>query len=90
MLQFSDKYIQQLFRAIYTGKVTQRVLPENLYMAIADHMKRALYLGYGATWTELKSKNIPSGFSTKDVELMGELRTNIYLFSAAKTYKQIS
>lgn len=89
MLQFSDKYIQQLFRAIYTGKVTQRVLPEMLYMATADYMKRALYLGYGTTWTALKSKNIPSGFSTRDVELMGELRTNIYLFSAAKTYQQI-
>lgn len=89
MFKYSDKLIEALFRGIYSGKISQRFLPSSLYMAIADYLKRGLYDGYGTTYSSLKKARIPSGFSTADVELLGELRTNIYLFSAAKTYQQV-
>lgn len=89
MFKFSQKAVQQLLRAIYNGTVTQRDLPVMLYYAIADHLKEGLYKGYGATFSSLKKPKMPSGFSTRDLELMTELRTNIYLFSAAKTYQQV-
>jgi SPP1 gp7 family putative phage head morphogenesis protein len=89
MFKFDDKFVKQLFRSIYTGRVTQRILPRTLYDAIANHLKDAIYDGYGTTWTKLNGKKMPGGFSTKDRALMEEIRTNIYLFSAAKTYQQV-
>lgn len=89
MFKYSDKLIEALFRGIYSGKITQRFLPSSLYYAIADYLKSGLYDGYGATYSSLKKARIPTGFSKNDVELMTELRTNLYLFSAAKTYQQV-
>lgn len=89
MFRFNDKFVRQLFRSIYSGRVTARILPATLYDAIANHLKDAIYEGYGATWNELSQKRIPGGFSTKDRDLLREIRTNIYLFSAAKTYQQV-
>ena len=89
MFKYGDKFIQALFRGIYAGKITPRNLPVSLYYAIADYLKKGVYEGYGATLSALKKPKIPKGFSLKDTELLTELRTNIYLFSAAKTYQQI-
>ena len=89
MLQISDQYIQQLFRQIYMGKVTQESLPPLLYFKIADYLKQGVYEGFGTTWTALSGEKLPPGFNMQDKELLSELRSNIYLFSAAKTYQQI-
>jgi SPP1 gp7 family putative phage head morphogenesis protein len=89
MFRHNDKFINALFRAIYNGQITTKILPATLYNALADHLKDALYEGYGVSFSSLTKKKLPGGFSTRDLELMKELRTNIYLFSAAKTYQQI-
>lgn len=89
MFTYSDKLIQALFKGVYTGKVTPRVLPKSLYYAIADYLKNGVYEGYGTTLSSLKATKMPSGFTTEDKVLLTELRTNIYLFSAAKTYQQV-
>jgi SPP1 gp7 family putative phage head morphogenesis protein len=89
MFKYSDKLIQALFKGVYAGKISPRFLPTSLYYAIADYLKKGVYEGYGSTLSALKKSKMPKGFGKKDVELLTELRTNIYLFSAAKTYQQI-
>lgn len=89
MLKYSDKLVQALFKGIYSRKITNKTLPVSLYYAVADYLKEAVYDGYGARFSSLKKTKLPAGFSLKDKELMTELRTNIYLFSAAKTYQQV-
>jgi SPP1 gp7 family putative phage head morphogenesis protein len=86
---YSEKFIQALFKGVYSKKITPRFLPESLYYAIADYLKKGVYEGYGTTLSSLKATKMPAGFSTQDKELLTELRTNIYLFSAAKTYQQV-
>jgi SPP1 gp7 family putative phage head morphogenesis protein len=88
-MKYSDKLIQALFKGIYNGKVKPRALPSSLYFAIADYLKKGVYKGYGTSLSSLKATKMPSGFSNVDKLLLTELRTNIYLFSAAKTYQQV-
>jgi SPP1 gp7 family putative phage head morphogenesis protein len=88
-VKYSDRLIQALFKGIYTGKVKPRALPSSLYFAIADYLKKGIYEGYGTSLSSLKATKMPAGFSTADKLLLTELRTNIYLFSAAKTYQQV-
>lgn len=89
MIQYSDKLIEALFRGVYTGKITPRFLPQSLYYAIAEYLKKGIYDGYGVNFSTLKQAKIPNGFTTGDLELLTEMRLNIYLFSAAKTYQEI-
>lgn len=86
---YSDRLIQSLFKGIYNGKIKPRALPASLYFAIADYLKKAVYQGYGVSLSSLKATKMPDGFTTADKLLLTELRTNIYLFSAAKTYQQV-
>lgn len=89
MLQYSEKMVKALMKGIYSRKITTRRLPISLYYAVADYLKVGVYEGYGTTLVKLKSKKRPAGYTTRDVELLTEIRTNIYLFSAAKTYQQV-
>lgn len=79
-MQYSEKQIQGLLKGVYSGKYTNRELPEDLYYAIADHLKKGLYDGYGMTL---------STATGRDLQLLGELRENIYMFSGAKTYQEV-
>lgn len=81
-MNYTSKQIEDLINDIYSGKVTQTELPEDLYLAIGDHLKEALYKGFGG---DLKDFNIGS----KDYELLNEFRENVYMFSGAKTYQQV-
>jgi SPP1 gp7 family putative phage head morphogenesis protein len=89
MFVYSDKLVEALFKGVYTGKLTHKFLPKSLYYAIADYLKKGVYEGYGTSLSSLKATKMPSGFTMADKELLTELRTNIYLFSAAKTYQQV-
>ena len=92
MLEFSDEYIKQLFKGIYNGTITPYELPENLYYAIADYLKKGVYEGYGIDFNKLTKQindDLVTEFTEADLELLAELRTNIYMFSAAKTYQQV-
>ena len=72
--------IEELLKAIHDGRITMEYLPEPLYRAIAGYLKKGLYKGYGGTLAD---------FSGVDLELLQELRANIYMFSAAKTYQEV-
>jgi len=79
-MEYSDKQIKDLLDSIYEGEITEYDLPEDLYFAIADYLKKGLYKGFGGTLAD---------FEGKDLELLQELRNNIYMFSAAKTFKEV-
>lgn len=79
-MSYTDKQIKLLLEAVYAGRITQYELPEDLYFAIANYFKKALYEGFGGTLED---------FDGKDLELLTELRTNTYMFSAAKTFQQV-
>lgn len=79
-MKYSDAKIKELLDGIYSGRITEYKLPDDLYYAIADYLKRAVYEGYGQTLAQA---------SGKDLELLAALRENIYRFSAAKTFQQV-
>lgn len=80
MFEYSDRYIADLIDGIYSGKYTTLDLPSSLYFAIAQYLKKGLYKGFGGDIND---------FSGKDLDLIKELRDNIYMFSAAKTYNEV-
>ena len=89
MFKYSEAEIKRLIDAIFAGTITEFDLPVQLYLAIGEHLKKGLYQGYGFSLSSL-TKEIRSGtMELGDLELLAELRTNIYMFSAAKTYQQV-
>ena len=79
-MDYSKEQISDLVDGIYDGSISEYNIPESLYFAIADELKEGLYKGFGGS---------PSDFSGTDYALLEELRTNIYMFSAAKSYTQL-
>jgi SPP1 gp7 family putative phage head morphogenesis protein len=77
---FSEQYIEALVEGIYSGAITEMDLPESLYLAIADYLKKGLYKGFEYEAGEI----LP-----EDYTLLNELRENIYIFSGAKTFQQV-
>lgn len=77
---YSEKQIEKLLEDIYSGDVTEYDLPEDLYMAIGRYLEKGLYKGFGGDL---------DAFEGKDLDLLTELRTNIWMFSAAKTFQQV-
>lgn len=79
-MRYSSKQIKDFLDGIFEGDITSRELPEDLYMAISGYLKAGLYEGFGGNLTK---------FAGKDLELLQELRENIYMFSAAKTFQEV-
>ncbi len=79
-MKYSDNDIKNLLDGIYSGTITEYNLPDDLYFAIADYLKRGVYEGFGKTLYQAAGR---------DLELLAELRENIYMFSAAKTFQQV-
>lgn len=79
-MKYTDKQVETLMAAIYDGRITQGNLPVDLYFAIADYLKKGLYEGFGGSLVD---------YSGKPLELLLELRENVYLFSAAKTFQSV-
>lgn len=81
-MEFSKSSIAALIKAIYTNRVNVFNLPKKLYFAIADHLKSGIYKGYAG--------NIQSfEYNSPDFAMIRELRTNVYLFSGAKTFNYV-
>jgi SPP1 gp7 family putative phage head morphogenesis protein len=78
--EFTEDSIKDLIKGVWDGDITRNDLPEDLYYAIADYLKEGLYQGFGGTLSD---------FAGSDLELLTELRENIYMFSGAKTYQQV-
>lgn len=77
---FNKENVEALFKGVYDGEITEHDLPEDLYYAIAEYLKEGLYDGFGGTLDD---------FEGVDLELLQELRENVYMFSGAKTYQQV-
>lgn len=78
-MEYSDKQITKLINDIYTGQY-KRKMPESLYLAIAKYLEKGMQKGFSAVTTK---------FSGNQLEILKELRENIYLFSGAKTYQTV-
>lgn len=79
-MKYSDKQINTLLAAVYDGRITQGNLPEDLYFAIAEYLKESLYKGFGGALVD---------FTGAPLELLTELRENVYMFSGAKTFQTV-
>jgi hypothetical protein len=75
--KFTDKQIKKLLEDIHSGKASVDNLPENLYLALGEYFKKGLYDGFGSTLENVSDENL---------EILTDLRENVYLFAAAKTY----
>jgi hypothetical protein len=79
-MKYSADQVEQLLKEIHDGKITDRNLPKDLYFAIAEYLKDALYKGFGG--------NIDD-FAGDALNNLLNLRDNIYLFSGAKNFQFI-
>lgn len=46
-MQYGSKQIENLLHGIYSGKISARKLPKDLYQAIAEHLLKGMAEGYG-------------------------------------------
>ena len=79
-MNFTDNEIQSLLEGIFNGSITEYAIPESLYFAIADYLKRGVFDGFGSSLRTV---------SGNDAELLTALTENIYMFSAAKSYTEL-
>jgi len=79
-MNYTDNEIESLLKGIFNGAITAYEIPETLYFAIADYLKRGVYSGFGSNLSTV---------SSADLELLTSLRENIYMFSAAKSYTEL-
>jgi SPP1 gp7 family putative phage head morphogenesis protein len=79
--KLTDEQIEKIIVGIYNGLFTVEDLPKELYLSTANLLKEGIYEGYGGTLTDFV-------LDSPDYELLAELRENIYMFSAAKTFTQ--
>lgn len=79
-IKYTQTEINSTIEAIYMGELSTENLPEDLYLAIADNLKRSLYEGFGSKLAQLEE-------GTPEYELLSSLRENVYMFSAAKTFQ---
>ena len=77
---YDSNKIRTLLDGIYLGEITEYSIPEDLYFSIVSYLRSGLYQGFGGDLTQFKGK---------DLELLEDLRTNVYHFSGGKSYSQI-
>ena len=81
-MKLTDKEINWLISQIYSGNISAKNLPKQLYLKIAQHLENGIYEGYGKKLSSVAYDSI-------DYKALTELRTNIYLFSGAKTFNYV-
>lgn len=69
---------EDIVTGIYTGLYTPKKLPEDLYYVTGEKLHTGVKDGLGVKFR----------FDLKSEELAAELKTNVYMFSAAKTFQQ--
>lgn len=79
-MQYSEEFLSNLLDGIYSGEITQYNIPLSLYEQISSYLKKGLYKGFGGTIAD---------FVGSKHELLYDLRENVYMFSAAKSYQQV-
>jgi SPP1 gp7 family putative phage head morphogenesis protein len=81
-MKYTSKQIAAFIKGVHSGKIKVNSLPKDLYLAIAKELEKALYKGFGGTVSSFS-------FGTMEADLIAELRSNVYMFSGAKTYQQV-
>lgn len=79
---FTQEEMNQLIDGVLLGIYTTEHLPVWYYEKTAQALFTGVEAGFGKTLLEVE-------FGGIDYALLYELRTNIYVFSAAKTYQQV-
>ena len=79
-MKYSEKQIEKLLKDIYSGEITEYALPDDLYFAISDYLKKAVFEGFHMT------VDLAAG---SDKVLLQSLVDNVYLFSGAKTFQEV-
>lgn len=79
-MKYPEKKIEKLLDGIFDGSITQYDLPLDYYNAVVEYLKAGLYKGFGMDLEQAIGK---------DYELLAELRENVYMFGAAKTYQEV-
>lgn len=88
----SDKTLNNLLNKIYSGRIDPRHLPKDIYLKTAKHLSDGLFKGLDLDLKKASKaikKGSVSGLGAGDLELMEQMRQNVYMFSAAKTYQQV-
>lgn len=80
-MDFTNKDKEKLFKGIYEGDITPVNLPEDLYLAITNKLKKGVYKGFGGSLSSFEMGGV-------DFEMVESLRENIYMFSGAKVFTQ--
>lgn len=78
---FSEDDFDHIIDAITAGIITVDSLDYRTYKKIAEFLTKGLYKGFGSELSELS-------VGTVDYDMLFELRTNVWIFSGAKTYQQ--
>jgi SPP1 gp7 family putative phage head morphogenesis protein len=79
---FTDEEMNMLIDGVLTGIYSAGSLPAWYYERTAEALFSGVEAGFGSNLFELS-------LGGTDYALLAELRTNIYVFSAAKTYQQV-
>ncbi len=81
-MNWTEQQINTLIRKIYNGKYNALNLPKKLYNDIASHLTEGVYKGYGNVISKV-------AYDSPDFAMLTNLRENVYLFSAAKTFNYV-
>jgi SPP1 gp7 family putative phage head morphogenesis protein len=77
-VKYTEKQIKSLIEGIYDGTYSPTNIPEDLYYAIADYLQKGMLEGFGVSIADIA-----------DIPLLQELNTNVYMFSAAKSFTEM-
>ena len=78
---FTDEDYDHIINAIAAGIITVNSLDYHTYRKIAEHLTKGVYEGFGSDLASLTVGAV-------DYDMLFELRTNVWIFSGAKTYQQ--
>lgn len=80
--EFTDKEVDEFILAVYAGTITVRSLDLATYLKVARKLSNGMYKGYGLQLMDVL-------YLSPDYKMLYALRTNVYVFSAAKQYHQV-
>ena len=80
---FTEEEMIELIEGVLIGLYTVNNLPVWYYERTAEALFSGVEIGFGSTLVDLE-------FGGVDYLLLKELQSNIYVFSAAKTYQQVN
>lgn len=72
----------EILQGIANGTINPESLPLNLYLIMAEKLESEFFKGYGRQWYQIEIES-PDYISAQN------FRTNIYRFSAAKTFQEV-